>query len=213
MIEWNIEELKILNNDRKYLQSLYDMSFEDKIKFIDQFQNGKMSEILRLINLYQTDKENGKLKFEIKWGKQEVKTVSFKAWLKKNDTMKLCDDFYKYGHCYFLKDEYIQNITNKEEVVNIRLNIEIELLKREERKYFLDHDEQTILECKLEKFIDNYGTIGFNCLTGSRGLRFGTFESDRKFTIEEMKMLISKYEELEKFKKNLSVEIVNNLIF
>lgn len=212
MLEWKVEEQR-LTNDTKYQQELKGMSFEDKVKFIDQFQKGKMSEVLRLIDLFQTDKENGRLKFEQKWNGQQVKTVSLKAWLLKNDTMKLCDNFYKYGHCYFLKDGYIQHITDKEQIVNNRLDMEIVELRREERKYFLEHDEQNILENKLEDLISQYGTMGFNCTTGSSGLLFGTFEQSRKFTIDEMKMLIEQYGILERYKEELAEEIKADLIF
>ena len=53
--------------------------------------------------------------------------------------------------------------------------------------------------------------MGFHCTTGSKGLSFGTFEESRKFTIDEMKFLISQYETLENFKGELAKEIESDL--
>lgn len=211
MIEWKVEEMKLLNNDMEYVGKLKGMSIEDKVKFIDQFQNGKMSEVLRLIDLYQVDSQNGVLKFDVNRMLPKVKNVSLKAWLIKNDKMKLCDNFYKYGHCYFLHDEYIQCGLSKEKAVNVRLDIEISELQRKERVYFVEHDEQCVLERNLQEFIGKYGNMGFQCTTGSQGLKFGTFEESRKFTIDEMKFLISQYETLENFKGELAKEIEEDL--
>jgi hypothetical protein len=84
----------------------------------------------------------------------------------------------------------------------------LEELKAKETKYFKDHDEYTICKRELKDNIDTYGTIGFNAtFSSSIGLMLGTFESSRKFELDEIKYINEKYNEIKKLKDKISDEV------
>lgn len=99
MFEWNIEAMSLLNQESNtYIgnEKIYNdenvTSREDKIAFVDKIQDGKLSYILDLTEKFEKDK--GTMPTD-SFG--YVKTVSFKAWLKRNDNRNLIANSYGYG--------------------------------------------------------------------------------------------------------------------
>ena len=101
MFEWKVEEMKLMNGNATKIGNikLYDyesiLRDEDKIAFVDSMQDGKLSYILSIIDKFEKEKDSLP---KDKYG--YVKTVSLKAWLKRNDTgydRPIFDNWYHHG--------------------------------------------------------------------------------------------------------------------
>ena len=174
-----------------------------------------MSYLLELIGKFENDKLNMP---KDNWG--GVKTVSLKAWIKRNDKKygrPIIDDYYHYGRYYILGMERWIESNSKghydtyEDLVDELFHRQLKECKKEEKKYFLEHDEYSILK---EKFRNkNYNTtFGVNIATCSDGAIY-IYEGDsfyeskrREITIDELKYLLSRYEELDKLVEKITVE-------
>lgn len=112
MFEWNVEELKLLNHKNREIVSgkkiyncEYDVSREDKIKFVDKMQDGKLSYILNLAQKLEKDKEHMPIDVH-----GNIKANSLKEWVEKNDSKNLIDITHKQGNLQFLTCRDIQNL-------------------------------------------------------------------------------------------------------
>lgn len=221
MFEWKVEEMRLLNDEstekvkgRRIYSFERGISREDKIKFVDSMNDGKLSYILALVEKFENEKKNLP---QDNCG--YVKTVSLKAWLKRNDNQSLIDDRFNYGTIKFMgvggrNIQYIDmmdrwNIFEDyiDEVFNKQLN-ECEGL---EKKYFLEHDEYSILKKKWENYILKYNIDFGVCILYKGGDIYIANEEDsmeyREITVDELKYLISKYEEVDKIVEKLEKEI------
>ena len=206
MYEWKLKELKIRNNE----VDTSSWTLAEKIAFIDKHENGKMSYILDLINKYVEDLPTLK-----KDSYGHVKTVSLKAWLKKNDPLKMVDDWYQYGQIDFLRTKrsytslYITNPNIKDEAINsvdIRLNETLRKLKSKEDSYFATHDPYSIEENEFET--NGRPSFGNHIIYGSSGVFVRDDNgNDRKLTLEELQLLNEGARKLEEYRKELSKEI------
>lgn len=231
MFEWKVEEMVLMNNHHNVYASrsrrktiIYDcedsISREDKIAFVDNKTDGKLSYLLSLIEKFNTDKENLSKKDSM-FGEPEVKTISLKAWIKRNDTkysQKVIDDWYKYGKYNILGCERnIQSNTREtydyyEDLVDEVFHRQLIKCEKEEQKYFYEHDKYSILKKKFEEKRQQYGTtFGVGIVTGSCGISVGDFEDHRDITIEELEQLLSKYDQLDAFVEKLSKE--TNIVY
>lgn len=222
MFEWKVEEMR-LRNERQHFNKVYDLEYnvprEDKIAFIDQMQDGKMSYLLDLIEKYNQHCDDFP---KDRWG--DPKTVSLKAWLKKNDSKKMVDIDFKYGKFHFIGlDRYIQRSNKRggydiyDDLVDELFNRQLHECRIEEDKYFKEHDEYEILK---EKFRNRkYGTtFGVNIAECSDGRIFVYKENEdasaaiwnnkdvRDITVDELKELLDKYDRLDKLVEKLSLE-------
>lgn len=209
MFEWNVENMDLMNQSNIFIgkEKIYnvehDTTKEDKIAFVDKMQDGKLSYILFLAEKFEKDKENMPAN---SWG--NVKKVSFKVWIKRNDDRNLIDNMYQYGYIRFMGERNIQYINKKgandtyEDYVDEMFHRQLKECEELEHKYFLEHDEYSILK---QRFRDKkYNTtFGVNVGSSSDGSIFiyedeGNFNKRRDITIEELKYLLGKYEELDK---------------
>lgn len=228
MFEWNVEELKLRNEQLKggvYLGNEYifacerELTKEEKIDFVDKMQNGKLSYILELVEKFNNEKDNLP---KDNWG--NVKTVSLKAWTKRNDNKygdtdysRVIDSWYKYGRIYFLGCErniccdFLDRKANYDTYSNYVDEIFHRQLKQclnKENLYFKEHDEYEVLKKKVEDKMHEYGTtFGVHIAWGSDLKLYDNNDNSRRFTIDELKLLLSKYEELGKAIENISKEI------
>ena len=217
MFEWKVENMTLLNqkggtiiNSELIYDCEYKTSREDKIAFVDKIQDNKLIYILALSEKFEKDKEDMPTD---NWG--DVKTVSLKAWIKRNDKRNLIDNSYQYGSIRFMGGRNIQYINRKgaydtyEDYVDEVFHRQLKECENLEHKYFLEHDEYSILK---QKFRDrNYGTtfgvnIGF-CSDGSIFV-YDTNDSSKRrdITIEELKYLLEKYEELDELVRKITAE-------
>lgn len=220
--EWKVEDMALLNEKcnihigkEKIYSCEHKTSREDKIAFVDSLQDDKLSCILNLIDKFNEDKE--------KLPKNEfgtVKTVSLKAWIKRNDPRKVIRDynagFTRMGSFYFLACErnitYLHkgNFDTYEDLVDEIFHRQLKECKMKERQYFLEHDEYSVLKKKVNECIDKYKTtfgvpIGYSS-NGEMYVYTEDYVNSREITIDELKKMLSKYEQLEAFIEKLTKE-------
>ena len=226
MFNWKVEEMKLMNSG-KDLKGRYfiedEVTREDKIAFVDSMQDGKLSYIIAMIKKFETEKDSMP---KDQWG--SVKTVSLKAWLKRNDTKYLRPIFnrdYNYGWFYLLGVERSiqRNPLNHKgsyydtyyDLIDEVFHKQILLCVTMERNYFLKHDEYSILKNRFEHLSKEYNTT-FNIPVGfcSDGKVFvyelddeEKYKNRREITIEELKILIPMYDRLDMFIQELSNEM------
>lgn len=229
MFEWKVEEMKLTNDHAdsfrgRYKTTLYaceySVSREDKIAFVDSKTEGKLSYLLFLIEKFNSEKESLPKKDNV-FGDPEIKTTSLKAWVKRNDTkyqQKVIDDWYQYGKYNLLGCERnIQSNTKGnydyyDDFVDEVFRRQLMECEREEQKYFREHDEYSILKQRFEEKQNQYRTsFGVSIVTGSCGVCVGDFDRKRDITIDELKELLSKYEQLDALVEKLTKE--TNIIY
>lgn len=208
MYAWHVEDMKLMNQKCKLTtvsgEKIYNdeqsVTRDDKIAFVDKMQDGKLSYILALAEKFEKDKRTMPVN---KWG--EVKTVSLKAWIKRNDERQLITNSYLYGNIRFICGRNIQSINEKDvhdiykDYVDEVFHLQLRECESLEHKYFLEHDEYSILK---KKFLDSKHdtTFGVHIATWSNGnicVVDDNGDRERDITIEELKYLLSKYEELD----------------
>ena len=228
MFEWKVENLVLRNENKDKLNFIYSyenkLTKEEKIEFVDKYQNGKLSYIINLVNKFNEDK---KVLPKDSYG--HIKTVSLIAWIKRNDKeygisdySRIVDAYYHYGQIRFLRcerwiteedflsrksvydlyDDYVDEIFHRQL---------LELLKQE-NEYFKTHDEYELLKSELQKkYSYDFGLdLGF-CSDGNIYIYDKNKENKRKLTLEELKTLVSKCDEINKVVKELQEKIKNNL--
>lgn len=190
-----------------------------KIAFVDSFNEGKLSYIIQLASKYTAEKDT--LAKDVHGN---VRTVSFKAWLNRNDTYKMVDTQYNYGYVTLLGvGTQIQDINAKynrysntnynnyvDEVFHAQL---VKCLKLEE-KYFAEHDEYTVLKKQFYQQQDKYHTtfgipVEF-CSDGGVYLNYDDnngITQRRPITIEELKFLNAQYAKLDALVENITANM------
>ena len=221
MFEWKVEDMALLNQKsgiflkggtEKIYNCENELSREDKISFIDGLHDGKLSYLLELISKFKKDKES--LPKDVR---NNIKTVSLKAWIKRNDTRSIVDTNYHYGY-YNLGGvkRFLDNDNKKavyygedtyDDLVDEMFHRELKKLEAKEKSYFLEHDEYSILKRRIQEMMDKYSTtFGVPIITSSDGIYIGDFNKKRKITIEELKELLAKYEQIDTLIEKLTKE-------
>lgn len=218
-MEWNVEELKLYNQKGGVFfgkEKIYDceskVTREEKIAFIDNLIDGKLSYLLELIDKFNKDKETLP---KDNWG--YIKTVSLKAWINRNDTKyerKIIDNKFTIGEYRLLgtkrniDSNYKGTYDTYEDLVDELFHRQLKECEHIEMNWFLEHDEYSILK-------KNFGnrkydtTFGVNIGERSNGDIYvyeENGENKRDITIDELKELLSKYEELDKMVEKLTME-------
>lgn len=227
MFEWKVEDMVLLNQKGGIFfgkEKIYDcehkVSREDKIAFVDSLQDGKLSYLLSLIEKFETDKDSLP---KDGWG--NVKTVSLKAWIKRNDTKygkPIIDDWYHYGEFHVLGCErWISNAFSKahydtyEDLVDEVFHRQLKDCKNKERNYFLEHDEYSILKKKFRErnYCTTFGVRIGDCSDGNLYIYDNDDDYDmrREITMDELKELLSKYEQLDALVEKLTAE--TNIVY
>ena len=222
MFTWNVEDMALLNQKGGVIlgkEKIYDCEHkilrDDKIAFVDSMQDGVLSYLLFLIEKFNEDKENMP---KDSWG--HVKTVSLKAWIKKNDnkySRPIIDDWFHYGQYHILGTERYITSEHKgvydtyEDIVDELFHRQLKKCEEQERIYFEEHDEYEILKQKFrdKRYDTTFGVKIHNWGSG----RITIFdkkedgkEQERDITIEELKVLLSKYEHIDALVEKLTAE-------
>lgn len=240
MFEWNVEDMVLRRPESKtsvevprWLRVgagdvLYvcekELSQEDKIAFVDEHTDGCMSYVLAKTKQFHVDAENMP---KDQYG--GVKTVSLKAWLKRNDDRKIFNIDYSYGIFHiagvmgniqnqgiFEASCFLDNCSGEifGSFVDRVFHAQLVLCEEAEEKYFREHDEYCILK---EKFLNkNYHTtFGVHVATWSDGsisvVNDEDHEKYRDVTVEELKELLAKYEQLDALVEKLTKE--TNIVY
>lgn len=219
-MEWKVEELKLYNQKGGLFigkEKIYDceskVTREEKIAFIDNLIDGKLSYLLDLIDKFNKDKENLP---KDNWG--EVKTVSLKAWINRNDKRyerKIIDNTYTIGEYRLLgckrniNSDYKGTYDTYDDLIDELFHRQLEECERVEKKWFLEHDEYSILKEKFRNKKYNT-TFGVNISTWGSGricICDEKSENERDITLNELKELLAKYEELDKLVEKMTSEV------
>lgn len=213
MFNWEMREMKLMKEEKENgsLRKLESsISLEDKIMFIDKLQDGVMTYIKELREKLMEDSRSMPKNIH-----GEVKTVSLLAWLKRNDPRKLVKTDYLYGDiCLFnchihLHSMYCFDYDDfAERVFYHQLNVCL----AKEKLYFREHDEYEILKTRLLTNPLLYTTT-FGVLIGERdNHRVVIYDYDedndqsRDITVEELKELLAKYDELQQVIEKMTAE-------
>ena len=216
MFTWNVEDMALLNQKSNMFigrEKIYncesELTREEKIAFVDSMQDEKLSYIISLTEKFNEDKDSLP---KDNWG--YVKTVSLKAWLRRNDERNLFDKIYNHGSITFLRSKryiWCMNVRGSwdtysdyiDEIFHRQL-IECE---RKEKKYFLEHDEYSILKEKFRnrKYNTTFG-VHIACWSNGRITVVNEDDKERDITIDELKELLAKDEELDKFVEKITAE-------
>lgn len=215
MFEWKVEAMK-LRNEHTYLNGVYaferTVSRDDKIAFIDQMQDGRMSYLLELIEKFR--REVTSLPKD-KYGC--VKLISMKAWIRRNCDKSIIDTDRNAGEIYLLQcRRRIQcpSVTVAgdvhDDLVDELFHRQLLVCRRMEDQYFLEHDEYEILKTKLLKHhLLETTTFGVHLAERSRNqvvITDENYEHGREITIEELRTLLAKYDELQRIIDKMAKE-------
>lgn len=223
MFEWKAEEGRLLNEKRYEAGTqkgdfLFeeDTSREDKIQFINERTNGMLDYVLDLAEKWQKDKDALPKEH---WG--GVKTVSKKAWVKRNDTKKVICFDYDIGKIRVagLPSRNIFNLEDrnyyekKDDFIDEAFHNVLENCLKEEKKYFRSHDEYQMLADKVQTEFEHqrYSAFGLHIVRGTQGLWI-TDGSDnwdknrRRLTLAELKKIVELNEKLNEFEQLLTEE-------
>lgn len=147
MLNYKVEDLKFLNmkmiESDKPTEKIFsierELSEDEKIEFLDNMNDGIISYILNLANKWNAEKvQLPKDQYGI------VKTVSKKAWIRRNDTKKIIDTEHPLSRCdvgrFYLFDElwHLDSDCNKH-LVCFWFHDFCEKLLEKEREYFKEH--------------------------------------------------------------------------
>lgn len=240
-MEYRIEDCKLYNERKNaslpiigdYIYKMESLPREEKIKFIDEYyekngNKGACTYMLNLINKYLEEKDNLP---KDNWG--YVKTISLKAWLKRNDPWKIVDDHYHYGSYYFANREYSNFATltprptwssnvpyydEEGKIVDLWFHDVLNILYYEEERYFFDHDPLILKIRKIEEYGRLYGSFGIKKIDmiASNGVKVLDSDWRRTFhcsliTKEEIDEMIKVYEDFDRIAKAKIKEIQINL--
>ena len=208
---WNIEDYALKNDYDKQGSSFEiftvesQVSREDKIAFIDSQTHKQMSELLRLYDQFQKEKDHIR-----KEADGEYKSSSLKNWYIKNARYLDWDQyFFKF---YFPFDRTIYDLMRKgpydkyEDIVDEAFHKLLLELRGDEEAYYTTHHEYDTLKNKL---LDSniFPLIGLQCWSDEDGIGIEKDYRKVKFTIEELRYLNNACDKLEGKIKNASAKI------
>lgn len=210
MFNYNIKDLKLKNMAREdgIFSVESEVSLEDKIAFVDSFQNGALSYIIALVKKFEADQD--KLK---KDSHGRVKTVSLQAWLKKNDTRGVAWSWSeRCGLIEFMglsrNIRYFNYGRGKHgwtaDFVDSCFHTQLERCLIAEQQYYNEHNTDQQLIKKVCAALHNYGYPEHYCFSIGGDDHIVT---DRSYTTNEYSIKVS----LPKEDRALTIEEVKNL--
>lgn len=232
MFEWKVEDMRLkeeaINENLKWssyevFKNTYSEPYtfkcenaitkEEKIKFVDEMTNGKLSYVINLVNKFDNEKETLP-----KDSYGEVKTVSLKAWLKRNDSKQVIDNYFKCGLIRFFNDTTrIQHLDNIGKYIDRIFHHQLAVCLNEEMKYFVTHDEYSVLTnqlknqigevygCKYSAYLDKRNIV--QVVKSYEGFSLYTYDkngSQRKLSLDELKEVKQDFDEIDAFMETLA---------
>lgn len=174
MKNYKVETLKLMSMSRE--NGIFDcedkVSFEDKIAFVDRFNDGKLSYLIAIAEKFAVEKDTLK-----KDAYGDIKTVSKQAWLRRNDTRDIisrtvsewwdsCGAFKMLG----LRGNTIQgNVfrytsqSSIQKLVDDCFHVQLEDCLLEEKRYYNEHNEDQKLIKAVCMSLENYGYPQNHC--------------------------------------------------
>lgn len=229
MFTWKKEELKFKNMKEQPFGTLRQafedfastVSYQDKFEFLDMRNDYKLTEIKRIIDLYRATRDERKYD---SYG--SVKTVSLKAWIKRNDPAHIFEIDYSVGRTKgFYLAAYLQDLALVNDIKDVGDRFEncvnklfVETcykLLEEEIAYFKSTDPYEIAKTSLRDYAERYSTT-FNMHLGfCSDDRIFVYEDDdcsddkkHEISLVEISEMLKKYQLLEKVDKLLTEGVV-----
>ena len=229
MSEYNIADMKYWNEYKQETDercSVYQYKFreedtltvQEKISIIDGDNDGFATTILDLAAEYTCDFNNGIIKSEACYDDERIpKTTSYKAWLnrkKKKYGSAMCDISIDHlaGKIFIggSENRWLHHLMTEEDRIEFVNAVFHNVLKKralQERAYFLEHDEYSVLLKTVSEHL-LLRALNFPYIISSRdGLLIGSLEDNRKATLEDLKVIMAKLNELQAIADQFSVEL------
>lgn len=222
MSEYNVADMKYYNEYKQATDeqaSIYNYSFSEemslsvpeKIGVIDSAKDNFATKILNTAKEYTKDLESGVIKSTERFDECTPNINSLKAWLRRKQKkydfghMILCDGFY-IGRIFIGngKSYWLQSLTTENkriEFINDVFHILLQNRANEERNYFFEHDELSVLKKEVIEH-PMFNVISFPYAISSReGLlvHSGTPKTSRQPTIEELKTVLKEFNKVQVF--------------
>lgn len=185
------------------------LSEEEKLAFIDEMKEGLGTYVFNLLKKWEAEKDT----LPHKWG--NPKTVSKKAWIKRNDPHGVINIDYSLGTYYLFKTKFLQLSTicssteygysleyTGKSVVHQWFHDLCKELYYQEKKYFEDHDTKEVKLAQVRKLGDRYGIVFDNQL-----LNDIVWNREKNVTEAELDQFINAYEALERHIKEITVTL------
>lgn len=145
---------------------------EEKLEIIDSHTDRLGTYVLNLIDKYIEDKNNGTIR-TANWGNLHM--GSLKSWIKKNDKREVMTRYMTsaYGRYNLFGTWYrmtknvpvtefgYKMLYDGEPIVRSWFHNLLNMLKKEEDTYFLEHDESEVLKTEIRSLIDKVSRIHY----------------------------------------------------
>jgi len=191
-----------------------ELSLEDKIKIIDMFENNTATYMLDIIIKWENEKDSLP---KDRW--DNPKTVSVKAWIKRNDPRKIIDTEFKIGKYHLFKRrfeslnikcpsteyEYSMEYTG-EHIVNQWFHELCVMLYKVESNWFEENDSLQIKINKVKELGNSYRTI-FNC----KLLNDIVYNKEENVTEKQIDIFLSAYNAIERYIVE-QTELISNVL-
>lgn len=228
-MEYRLEDMRFLNmpttdvyvknaiyRDGKYkvFEIENQLTLKEKIEFIDKMKDGLATYFINIIEKWEKEKDTlSKDKYD------NIRTVSKKAWLRKNDEKDLIDKTYDIGKYYFLKNKYMKLtldcpkteygyslLYDGEHIANQWFHDLCVELKDNERRYFESIDSKSIKLKKLKEYVDTYGIFDSMVLNDIK------WNGKKDIEEKDIDMYIKYFEKIEKVYNELKIGLENEEI-
>ena len=214
------EDLKFLNMNsnltigkEKIFSIENTLSIEEKVAFIDELENGVATHLINIFTKWETEKDSLS-----KDSHGSIKTVSKKAWIKRNDERKIIDVDYKIGKYYLLGNsfggmslicpytEYNRKyLYTDDNVVKQWFHDLCEKLYRQEKEYFESINPFDIKLEKVNKYANKYHIYFDN--EKINNIAWNNTGYKNNVTEKELDIFIEGYEKLEKNIENVTNDV------
>lgn len=187
-----------------------ELSFEEKIAFIDEVKNGIASYLYNILTKWEKEKDSLP---KDKW--ENVKTVSKKAWIKKNDPRKIINNIYDYGSYSLFGTKYkLMSTTCPDSEFGKTLpytgnNVVHQWyhdlcinLQNEEARYLKEIDPFQIKVSKVKDFGERY-----HILFNNKKINDIVWNNRADITDEELDIVIAAYEKIDNYVNQITKEV------
>lgn len=189
-----------------------EMSIEEKIEFIDSQKDGVATYLLEIFNKWASEKDTLPQKYN------SPKTVSKKAWIKRNDPRKIINTEFKMGSYHLFGKQHMHMVDfcdysdygynmvyTGQHIVNQWFHDLLLQMYFNEKKHFEAHDPFTIKLKMVKYYGEKYGALD------SREINDIVWNGKRDFKESNLDVYIELYQELEESVKAIEKKLHNTL--
>lgn len=195
------------NRDHKY-SIARELTDNEKVDIISQHDKHFMP-VLDLADKFQKEKDTIK-----KTSDGKINSVSYRAWLKRNDQRECVASTYYLGQVYNYNKGYGSNYyidtlgepQNRQNFINKVFDDLLSNMRAEEFEYFLDHDEYNVLKSQLKNCNHSFGVPLVYCSDLRILITDKNSGNERDITLEELKTLIAMNKQVDDFVAELAAK-------